>query len=450
VDDLLNREDVEAAIGIHGRPLVLDALRDAVAQVRDGILAGEGSRSADEIVADAFGIVEERTARSLRRVINATGIVVHTNLGRSILSADAVDAVGEAAGSYSNLEYDIESGERGSRHAHVEELLVRLTGAEAAMAVNNNAGAVLIALAALAAGREAIVSRGELVEIGGSFRIPDIMAVSGARMVEVGTTNKTHVHDYEQAIGADTGLLLKVHSSNYRMVGFTQEVGLDELVPIGRKHGVPVYEDQGSGVLVDLREFGLPYEPTMRAALEAGADLVSGSGDKLLGGPQAGILAGSAEVIGALKSHPLARVLRLDKMTLAALEATLRLYLDPASAVERVPTLRMLAASADEMKARSGALAGAIADACGDAYETEVVPDTSRAGGGALPMADIPTFVVALAPISGDVVGLEERLRLGTPSIVARIKDDRLRFDPRTLSEAEQAEIADALARAAG
>jgi L-seryl-tRNA(Ser) seleniumtransferase len=451
VDELLKRDDVEAAVASYGRDLVVDSLRDALEAAREAILAGsEEPVFATGVVEDAFARIDTAMARSLARVVNATGIVIHTNLGRSILSGEAIEAVAEVAGSYSTLEYDVESGERGSRHVHVERLLTELSGAEAAMAVNNNASAVMIALSALAGGREAVVSRGQLIEIGGSFRIPDIMSASGARMVEVGTTNKTRAADYEAAIGPETGVLLRVHSSNYRMVGFTEEVTLAELVALGERHEVPVYEDQGSGVLVDLRSVGLPWEPTMREAIEAGADLVSASGDKLLGGPQAGLLVGTAEVIERLKAHPLARVLRLDKMTLAALEVTLRAYLDPERVFERIPTLRMLAASEEEMAKRAASLAARIVEAADETCETDVVDDVSRAGGGSLPMADIPTRVVAVSPLEGSVVELEERLRANTPPIVARIKDDRLRIDPRTLSAADEDEIVAAFARILG
>ncbi|GAB4278107.1 MAG: L-seryl-tRNA(Sec) selenium transferase [Coriobacteriia bacterium] len=447
VDDLLKREDVTSALVALPRGLVVDSLRQAISERRERVLAGDVAPfTEDDIASEALAIAQRRNARSLRRVVNATGIVVHTNLGRSILAPAAIDAVAEVAGSYSTLEYDVPSGERGSRHVHVESLICELTGAEAAMAVNNNASAVLMALAALAQGREVIVSRGQLVEIGGSFRIPDIMAASGATMVEVGTTNKTHLRDYEQAVTERTALLLKVHSSNYRMVGFTQEVPLEDLVALGAERGIPVYEDQGSGVLVDLAALGLPYEPTMSEAIKAGADLVSGSGDKLLGGPQAGILAGKAEIIERLKTHPLARVVRLDKMTLAALEVTLALYRDPEKVFEQVPTLRMLTMTKEEVGRRAEGLAAAISERCPGSFRVEVVPETSRAGGGALPMADIPTCVVALTPVEGSVVELEQRLRMGSPPVVGRIKDDRLLLDPRTLTVEDEQVVVEALA----
>jgi len=450
VDDLLKREDLTALDHAHGRTLTLEALREALDATRAQIRAGEVAEvSADAVAMDAAARLAVKARRSLRRVINATGIVVHTNLGRSPLAEAAVDAVAEVARGYSTLEYDVPSGERGSRHVHVEDLICRLTGAEAAMAVNNNASAVLLGLAALARRKEAIVSRGQLVEIGGSFRIPDIMRESGAKMVEVGTTNKTHLRDYENAITPRTGLILKVHSSNYRVVGFTEEVPLEELVALGAKHGVPVFEDQGSGVLIDLAKYGLPGEPTVGASLAAGADLVSASGDKLLGGPQAGIMAGTREVIAKLKKHPLARAVRLDKMTLAALEVTLRLYLDEGRLFAEVPTLRMLTMKRAELETCAGGLAAAIRDACGDAYDVTTAPDVSRAGGGALPMEDIPTTVVSIAPRSGSATTLEERLRLGEPAVIARIKDGRLLLDPRTLGADEEADVVAALAGAA-
>ena len=434
IDDALRHPSIAEELVAHPRQIVLDALRESIDTTRARLLAdSEFEFDLDELMAEARERIARKARRSLRRVVNATGIIVHTNLGRSILSDEATAAVAEIASGYSTLEYDVASGERGSRHVHCEELLCKLTGAEAAMAVNNNAAAVMIAIAALARGGEAVVSRGQLVEIGGSFRIPDIMAESGARMVEVGTTNKTHLRDYEQAITPDTKLFLKVHSSNFRVVGFVEEVGLPELVELGARHGVPVYEDQGSGVLVDLRQWGLPYEPTVGESVAAGASLVSCSGDKLLGGPQAGILVGSAEVITRLKKHPMARALRLDKMTLAALEVTLRAYLDPEKMLREIPTLRMLTTPADEIAGRARALADRIAGAC-PSVAADVAPDVSRAGGGALPMADIPTTVVTVAPRSMSVVELEERLRLGDPEVVARIKDDRLLLDPRTLS----------------
>jgi L-seryl-tRNA(Ser) seleniumtransferase len=439
VDDVLLAPEFAETLRDLPRPLAVDAARAAIDEARARLLAGEGpdvSLAAVAREAAARGAVAARP--SLRRVINATGIIVHTNLGRSVLSQAAAEAVAEVATAYSTLEYDVESGERGSRHAHVESLLCRLTGAEAAMAVNNNAAAVMLAIAGLARGREAIVSRGQLVEIGGSFRIPDIMAESGATMVEVGTTNKTHLEDYAAALTQTTGLLLKVHSSNFRVVGFTEEVPLSALVELGAHHGVPVMEDQGSGVLFDLRPYGLPGEPTVAESVSAGAAVVTCSGDKLLGGPQAGILVGRWDVIAKLKRQPMARALRLDKLTLAALEATLRACLDEQRAIAEIPTLRMLTESVDDVRSRADALAARIREAAPEGcVEVATVDEIARAGGGALPLAEIPTVVVALAPTALSADALEASLRCGgEPPIIARVKEGRVLLDPRTILSA--------------
>ncbi len=447
-DDVLAASELAATMAEAPRSLVMDAVRGAIDDARARLLAGEEfSPDVSVIARDAAGRVALASRPSLRRVINATGIIVHTNLGRSVLSQRAAAAVHEVASGYSTLEYDVAGGERGSRHAHVESLLCRLTGAEAAMAVNNNAAAVMLCIAALARGKEAVVSRGQLVEIGGSFRIPDIMRESGATMVEVGTTNKTHLADYERALTADTGLFLKVHSSNYRVVGFTEEVSLADLVALGAPEGIPVMEDQGSGVLFDLRPFGLPEEPTVAESIAAGAAVVTASGDKLLGGPQAGLICGRHDVIARLKKHPMARALRLDKMTLAALEATLFACLDETRALREIPTLRMLTTPVAEVRARAEALAQRIRESLGDAGEVSCVDEIARAGGGSLPLAEIATVAVAIAPAGMGVAELEERLRTGAePAIVARVKDGRLLVDPRTLlSPAEETAIVDRL-----
>ncbi len=434
VDAILSAPELAETLSSVPRPLVVDAVRETIDGLRDTLLAGKAVEiDVAAIATEAAGRALLAMQPSLRRVINATGIIVHTNLGRSVLSVSAAAAVADVATGYSTLEYDIDSGERGSRHVHVEKLLCRLTGAESAMAVNNNAGAVMLAIAALARGREAIVSRGQLVEIGGSFRIPDIMAESGATMVEVGTTNKTHLDDYEAALTPNTGLLLKVHASNFRVVGFAEEVSLSELVHLGARQGVPVMEDQGSGVLFDLRPYGIPYEPTVAESISAGAAVVTASGDKLLGGPQAGILVGRWDVISKLKKHPMARALRLDKMTLAALEATLRLSLDEQRALAEIPTLRMLTEPASDVGVRATQLASRIQSAVGEAAEVTTAEETARAGGGALPLADIPSVAVAIAARAMPVGELEAALRCGEPAIIARVKEDRLLIDPRTL-----------------
>jgi L-seryl-tRNA(Ser) seleniumtransferase len=441
VDEVLSAGELAETLATVPRALVVDAARAAIEDVRARLIAGESADTdTGGIARDAAGRATLAARPSLRRVINATGIIVHTNLGRSVLAEAAAAAVAEVATSYSTLEYDVESGERGSRHAHVEKLLCRLTGAEAAMAVNNNAAAVMLAIAGLSRGREAIVSRGQLVEIGGSFRIPDIMAESGAKMVEIGATNKTHLSDYEAALTSNTGLLLKVHSSNFRVVGFTEEVTLTQLVHLGAQHGVPVMEDQGSGVLFDLRPYGLPFEPTVAESVAEGAAVVTASGDKLLGGPQAGLLVGRWDVISKLKKHPMARAVRLDKLTLAALEATLRLCLDEQRALAQIPTLRMLTEPASEVRLRAEDLAARIRTAVGDAAEVTTADEIARAGGGSLPLAEIPTVVVTVAPRALAAGALEAALRCGEPAIIARVKDDRVLIDPRTLLCAAEAD----------
>ena len=400
-----------------------------------------------------FDAVVERTAAraaalarpSLRRVVNVTGTLLHTNLGRAPLCNEALQAITEIALGYSNLEYDLEAGQRGKRFTHVEELICRLTGGEAATVVNNNAGAVMLALAALACGRSALVSRGELIEIGGSFRIPDIMAASGVELVEVGTTNKTHLKDYARAIDSTTALILKVHTSNYRILGFTEAVSGEELARLAHQHGIPVLEDLGSGLLIDLTPYGLPREPTVREALLTAIDLVTFSGDKLLGGPQAGIIVGKRAVIDQLRKHPMARALRIDKLTLAALEATLRLYLDPHRALARVPTLKMLALPITELQQRCKILLARFTEALGDFVACSIVDATATVGGGALPLAELPGRAIALVPVKLSVNELASRLRHCEPPVIGRIQDDRFLVDPRTLNADDEALLLQAL-----
>ncbi|MBC7106334.1 MAG: L-seryl-tRNA(Sec) selenium transferase, partial [Firmicutes bacterium] len=356
--------------------------------------------------------------------------------------------VGRMVG-YCNLELSLETGKRGSRYAVVEGLLRELTGAEAALVVNNNAAAVLLALAALARGREVVVSRGQLIEIGGSFRMPDVMAASGARLVEVGTTNKTYPEDYRRAVGEHTALLLWVHTSNYRIVGFTREVAVGELVALGRECGLPVMCDLGSGSLVDLRAWGLPHEPTVQEVVAAGADVVTFSGDKLLGGPQAGIVVGRAEYVGRMKAHPLTRAVRVDKLTLAALEATLREYRDHREEVHtRLPVLRMLTAPRAELERRARALAARLAEALRGRAEVATQPGCSRVGGGALPTAELPAVLVTVAPLDRTAEELRVRLRQGDPPVVARVREGRLLLDLRTVPEEQEPLLELALARA--
>lgn len=379
--------------------------------------------------------ITEWLSPRLHRVINGTGVVLHTNLGRAMLSESAIKQVIEAAAHYSNLEFDIGQGKRGSRHSHIEDLICRLTGAEAAMAVNNNAAAVFLILRELAKDKEVVVSRGQLVEIGGSFRVSEIMVESGAKLVEVGTSNKTHLYDYERAIHAETSLLMKVHTSNFRTVGFTGSVSLQELVKLGAKHQIPVYEDLGSGSLYDLRLHGIGEEPLVQEVMQTGVDLVSFSGDKLLGGPQAGIIAGKKQWIDRLKKNQLARILRIDKMTLAGLEATLRLYLLPEQARKEIPALRdiLLPVEVIEERARSFiAKVGNIAN-----MQLSLIDDESAVGGGTLPGISLPTKAVALqfSGLAAHIV--EQKLRLGAPSVIVRVIKDQVRIDFRTIKADE-------------
>ncbi len=382
---------------------------------------------------------------SLRKVINVTGTLLHTNLGRAPLCSDALQAIKDIAQGYSNLEYDLDEGKRGKRFTHVEELICRLTGGEAATVVNNNAGAVMLALAALASGRSALVSRGELIEIGGSFRIPDIMAASGVDLVEVGTTNKTHLKDYSGAIDNKTALILKVHTSNYRILGFTEAVTGEELAELAHQKNIPVLEDLGSGLLMDLTPYGLPREPTVRETLKTGIDLVTFSGDKLLGGPQAGIIVGNRDVIDTVRKHPMARALRIDKMTLAALEATLRLYLDPQKALEKVPTLRMLSLPVSELQQRCETLLPRLIETIGEAADWTIIESTATVGGGALPLAELPGRVIALVPKDITLNELTTRLRSCEPAVIGRIQDDQFLIDPRTLSADDEVFLLQAL-----
>jgi L-seryl-tRNA(Ser) seleniumtransferase len=409
-------------------PLAVDAARAVLDRAREEIRAGADPGNLSERLGD-----ELRDARTmgLRRTINATGVVIHTNLGRAPLAEAALDAARAAGGGYSNLEYDLSAGRRGSRQDHAASILRRLTGAEAALVVNNNAAAVLLALAALAEGREVLVSRGELIEIGDGFRIPDVLARSGARLREVGTTNRTRASDYESAITDGTAVLLRVHRSNFRVVGFTEQPSVPELAQVARRHGLPLVDDLGSGAFQRFED-----EPTARESLAEGADLACFSGDKLLGGPQAGVLVGRADLVEGLRRHPLQRALRADKLTLAALEATLRLYLDPERAVREIPVLRMLAAPARDVRARAERLASLV--------DGEVEQTVARAGGGALPLAEIPSYACA---VHEDLAG---PLRAADPPVVGVVRDGRLLLDCRTVSDAEVDEIAAAVAAARG
>jgi L-seryl-tRNA(Ser) seleniumtransferase len=424
VDELLRDE----RLGGVGHEAATEAARAVLARARDEIRAGIDP---GDLAGRAAADVERARRPRLRRVLNATGVIVHTNLGRAPLAESALERTRAAGRGYSNLEYDLATGRRGSRQDHASAALQRLTGAEAALVVNNNAAAVLLALASLAEGREVIVSRGELVEIGDGFRIPDVLARSGAKLVEVGTTNRTRASDYEDAIGPETAALLRVHQSNFRLVGFTESPRIEELATVARRGRLPLVDDLGSGALVALEG-----EPSARETLAAGADLVCFSGDKLLGGPQAGVVVGRRELVERLRRHPLHRALRIDKLSLAALEGTLTLYLDPQQAFAQVPVVRMVRESANGVRARAERLASLVTG--------EVEATTARVGGGALPLTELPSFACAVEE------GLAAALRAGEPPVIAIVRDGRCLLDCRTLSDAEIDETAAAVLAARG
>jgi L-seryl-tRNA(Ser) seleniumtransferase len=432
------------------RPRLTALVREVLEAERRRLAAGEGPAEDLEGLTKRILHSLARTGPfSLRPVVNATGVVLHTNLGRALLSPLALERLALTGGAYSNLELDLASKERGSRYAHVEALLRRLTGAEDALVVNNNAAAVLLALETLAHGKQVIVSRGELIEIGGEFRIPDIMLRSGALLREVGATNRTHLRDYAEAIGPETALLLKVHTSNYRVVGFTADVSSRELVELGGQRKLPVMEDLGSGSLIDLRPWGFPYEPTVQEVVASGVDLVSFSGDKLLGGPQAGIVVGRRELVARLKKNPWNRALRIDKLTLAALEATLYAY-DAGRALETLPTLRMLTEPLADVRRRARRLLTRVPEDVRRRLAATVVEDQAQVGGGALPTVELPTAAVALGTTSAAARAVDEALRRGDPPIIGRITSDRLLLDCRTILSSQIAAVATAIVAAAG
>ena len=439
VDDLINDARITGAVQGVCRRIIIDSIREQLDETREKFLRMEGNETAELSVEQLIDAIVSRALSkdemSLRRVINATGVILHTNLGRAPLPGGVRDRIWEIAENYSTLEYDIESGARGSRYDHIRGLITKVTGAEDAFAVNNNAAAVLLALSTVASGKNVIVSRGELVEIGESFRIPEIMGQSGAKLVEVGSTNKTRLADYRKAIReGETGALLKVHTSNYKIVGFTEEVGLEELAELGHEYGIPVIHDLGSGALADLGKYGITGEPTVIESVSAGADIICFSGDKLLGGPQAGVIAGRASLIGQMKRNPLTRALRIDKLNLAALEATLRLYLDPESVVRNIPALSMLTAPLEVISRRTEHLFGLLSEklhGCGLYIEDGY----SQVGGGALPLQNLPTRIIKIRPAELTVRELEERLRGNRPPIVARIQKDHVCLDVRTVRD---------------
>ena len=444
VDELLQSTPGQQLIQRFSRPIVLRTLRTCVASARTAILNGAPCPSSDELLASAEQILELEQQPHLRPVINATGVLINTNLGRAPLSTEALQAVQRVAGGYSNLEYELEAGERGSRHTHVAALLCELTGAEAALVTNNNAAAVLLALSTLAMGREVIISRGQLVEIGGGFRVPDVMRQSGCQLVEVGTTNRTRISDYEAALSDRTALLLSVHPSNFRITGFTESTPVSELVELAHRHGLLVMEDLGSGCLLPSERYGLAHEPTPQESLSAGADVVCFSGDKLLGGPQAGLLVGKADILARIAKHPLMRAVRIDKMTLAALEATLRHY-QRSEAELHIPIWRMISTQPAKIASRAASWVSRL-------HTQGITAHTQRGestiGGGSLPGETLPTTLVALdaahVPLSLDE--LAKRLRLRPLPIITRILRDTLLLDPRTVLEEQDEEVVRGLA----
>jgi L-seryl-tRNA(Ser) seleniumtransferase len=422
------------------KTVIINSIRETLESRRNSILTAdlsfrEEGLSDDRIIELIKAAVKNAMALNLRHLVNATGVVVHTNLGRSLLTKEVIENIAVIAGGYSNLEYDLDAGRRGSRYSNIEDILCEISGAPAAMVVNNNAGAVLLCLDTISRGREVIVSRGELVEIGGSFRIPDVMAKSGGILKEVGTTNRTHMKDYENSINDNTALLLKVHRSNYSVIGFTAEVSLKELVELGNRHDRPVMEDLGSGTFIDFSNYGLVKEPTVQESVAAGADVVTFSGDKLLGGPQAGIIVGKKYILEQIKKNPLARALRIDKLTLAALEATVCLYRDEAKAVLRIPTLRMLTMDINEIEQRASKLMENLKEIDASRLRIDIIELSSKAGGGALPLQELPSkcLMIQIEGLSANT--LEINMRKNSPPIIGRIEDDAFIIDPRTLQD---------------
>lgn len=438
VNVVLGTGAVQQLLGHHERELVVRTVAEVLQSVRTSIANAKQELDVSNIAVTPEALAQQAGERlngrlrpSLRRVINATGIVLHTNLGRAPLAEEALSQVVDVAKRYSNLELDLTTGERGSRYAHIEELVCRLTSAEAAMVVNNNAAAVLLVLSALCADREVIVSRGELVEIGGAFRVPDVMVQGGAKLIEVGTTNKTHIEDYARAITPNTGAILKIHSSNFKIVGFTAAPSIAQLADVARARQLPFLVDWGSGVMVDLERFGLEHESTMPELIAQGADLVTFSGDKLLGGPQAGFIVGTRALVERCRKHPLTRALRIDKLTLAAAEATLKLYLEPERALSRIPTLRALGRTLDDLRPLAAELASNIRAGIPGA-DVEIREGVAQAGGGSLPGVEIPTMLVCVRP-TRPVHEVEAALRAGDPPVLARVHNGLLILDTRAL-----------------
>jgi L-seryl-tRNA(Ser) seleniumtransferase len=443
VDEILDKDEIKELLTHIPRKTVLDSIRLLIDELRDNIKGKtldekgilEEIKNIPEKIANK---AEEKNAYKLRRVVNATGVVIHTNLGRSLINEKIMDNIRDIAINYSNLEYDLATGSRGSRYSHLEEIICEITGGEAAMVVNNNAAAVMLVLSSMAKGKEVIVSRGELIEIGGSFRIPDVMEQSGASLVEVGTTNKTHLWDFENAINENTGALLKVHTSNYRVLGFTSNVDSSELFELKEKYNIPLIDDLGSGVLVDLSKYGIEYEPTVQESLKKGVDIVTFSGDKLLGGPQVGIIVGKREYIEKMKKNPLTRAFRVDKFTISALEATLRYYLDEGVASKEIPTLSMLSMNRDEIERKAIELKSKIIDIIkDDNFKIDIEDNFSEVGGGSLPLEKLPTKCIVLTIENLSTQEFENNLRKFNIPIITRLYKDRIYMDLRTIKEEE-------------
>lgn len=450
VDRILSWPKISALLEKHPRPEVLVAVRSVLDQLREQVRHNDDAALLDpgRICARVALELTTRSRPSLQAVVNGTGVVVHTNLGRSPLADGAEEAIHTVSAGYSNLEFDLETGQRGTRYAHVEGLICELTGAEAALVVNNNAAAVILALSSLAQGREVVVSRGELVEIGGSFRIPDVMRQSGAQLVEVGTTNRTHVRDFQAAMTDETALLLKVHTSNFAIIGFTAEASVAEMSSVGQEKGIPVMLDAGSGCLVDLSPYGICGEPTIRQYLEAGADVVTFSGDKLLGGPQAGLIAGQRRFIEPMKRHPLLRALRMDKLSLAALEATLRLYRDERQALAAIPTLHMLTMTTQQLARRADIIARRLRRSLPVGVTLVKHPGESSAGGGSFPLLQLPTTLIEVVVDGHSPQQIEAALRRAATPVIGRIHRDRFLLDVRTVMDRDLLALAQSLSEA--
>ncbi|MBE6068939.1 MAG: L-seryl-tRNA(Sec) selenium transferase [Clostridium lundense] len=446
IDEVLKEDKLSYALNNSCRIIGLEAARKVIDSYREKILKKEiEDYSKEEIIEEILKEINKKSLSNLRKVINATGVIIHTNLGRSILCKEAIKNVMNVSESYSNLEYNLEKGSRGTRYEHIEELITKLTGAEAALVVNNNAAAVMLALNTLCNDKEAIVSRGELVEIGGSFRVPDVMKFSGAKLVDVGTTNRTHLYDYENYINENTGVLLKVHTSNFKILGFTESVPLEEISRLGNKYNIPVMEDIGSGTLIDFSKYGLSYEPTVQSSIKKGIDIVTFSGDKMLGGPQAGIIVGKKKYIDEMKKNQLTRALRIDKMTLSALEGTLKMYQDENLAIEQIPTLHMILSDENIHEKRAYKLLEMLEKELDSSWELEVDRDYSMVGGGSMPEEKISTYVVKIKNSIYKPIQLEGMLRKNEPPIIIRISRDEIIMDLRTIYDKDFEIIVEAL-----